>query len=542
MLPVVPLVLTKQASSFRERIQHAHSSVDLWAMGITIVIGGQFFSWNAGLTCGTVSFGLSVLVMGAAYVCLACSLSEISSMLPFAGGAYGLSRCTLGFFPGFILGSCEVLEYILYVSSVNVMLGKTVAAKWPVLEPYVPLVWLAAYVVAFGILTVGGRLFWRINLVFAVALMLQLVIYVVGSATYVDIAQQGGGAQHYVVGGLYEWCASFPMAMWFYVGIEALNTLCNEVDNPRATIPRGQLTAIATVCTSAIAVYFVAISLPPGVASLSSVLNVLNGGFTQILGISDQDASLLNIPALFATMPGLLLATGNIITALAESKLVPYRLHRRHETFGTPARAMAAATTLSFALCFCAMYQQNADTTMYYVSMFFGCMTYISQCIGYIFLSRRYHKMPRSFRSPFGVAGAMYAMIVFSISALSILACQNHSYSSTVAIAGILTALSVYYHGYAKSRQSISEDERKLLFFAHVANHNNAKKKQHQKANRRKKGLFRILAFLGRRRSSVIETSMTKKACKSTSVAPTQMDVATSCSDPTDDLIPSSSN
>ena len=74
---------------------------DIWALGITIVIGGQYFSWNNGLESGFGSFMISTLLMGFAYICLCLCTSELSSAIPFAGGAYGLARCTLGFFQDF---------------------------------------------------------------------------------------------------------------------------------------------------------------------------------------------------------------------------------------------------------------------------------------------------------------------------------------------------------------------------------------------------------------------------------------------------------
>ncbi|KAF0719590.1 hypothetical protein As57867_000918, partial [Aphanomyces stellatus] len=179
-MTVAPFPLKKQRTSFKDRIQHAHSTWDLWAIGITIVLGGHFTSWNAGLAAGTLGFGLAVLVVGLAYVCLACSMAEMTSMLPFAGGVYGLARCTLGFCVGFVLGMCEVLEYILYDASVNVSLGKALAAAWPALEPYQPLVWATSFGLSLTLLSLGGKLYWRFNFSLALVLLLLVLIYVCG--------------------------------------------------------------------------------------------------------------------------------------------------------------------------------------------------------------------------------------------------------------------------------------------------------------------------------------------------------------------------
>jgi len=49
------------------------------------VIGGQYFSWNAGLVAGVGSFGVGTMLIGVAYLMMVCSLAEMTSVLPFAG-------------------------------------------------------------------------------------------------------------------------------------------------------------------------------------------------------------------------------------------------------------------------------------------------------------------------------------------------------------------------------------------------------------------------------------------------------------------------
>ena len=64
---------------------HQTRVVDIWALGITIVIGGQYFNWNEGLSAGFGSYAICTLLIGIAYICLCLCTSELSSALPFAG-------------------------------------------------------------------------------------------------------------------------------------------------------------------------------------------------------------------------------------------------------------------------------------------------------------------------------------------------------------------------------------------------------------------------------------------------------------------------
>lgn len=58
---------------------------DIWALGITIVIGGQYLNFNAGLSAGFGSYSIATFFIGIAYICLCFCTSELSSALPFAG-------------------------------------------------------------------------------------------------------------------------------------------------------------------------------------------------------------------------------------------------------------------------------------------------------------------------------------------------------------------------------------------------------------------------------------------------------------------------
>jgi len=64
------------------------SSFDVWALGISVVIGGQYFSWNFGLAAGFGSYFIAAMIIGFGYLALSLALSEISSGLPFGGGTH----------------------------------------------------------------------------------------------------------------------------------------------------------------------------------------------------------------------------------------------------------------------------------------------------------------------------------------------------------------------------------------------------------------------------------------------------------------------
>ncbi|CAK4116542.1 unnamed protein product [Aphanomyces euteiches] len=109
------------------------SVLEVWAYGVVTVIGGQLFAWNVGLVAGTISYGLGVFVIGMAYLCMVLSTAEVASVVAFRGGVYGLARCTLGFYFGFMVGCCELLEYSLFAASNSILVSQILSGLWPAL-------------------------------------------------------------------------------------------------------------------------------------------------------------------------------------------------------------------------------------------------------------------------------------------------------------------------------------------------------------------------------------------------------------------------
>ncbi|ETV96734.1 hypothetical protein H310_10051 [Aphanomyces invadans] len=468
-------------------------SVDIWAAGVSVVIGGQFFSWNEGLAAGSVSYGVAVSLMGTAYLCLTLSMAEMTSMMPFAGGAYGLGRCTLGFFVGFLLGCCETLEYILYVTCACLTLCRMLADKWPVLTKYKYLVWALTYLVACMPVARGGRPFWMWNRAMAAISLGIILLFCVGSLPFVELHQPAQG-DYVAVGGFSAFMKASPQAAWFFVGIESLNTLSNTVPTPQVTVPRGQVWSMVTLLVTAIWTYLVCLFLPPGMPTLSAELSPLNSGFTRMLNISSETATLLAVPATFATAEGFMLSYSNILVAMANSKLLPTVLSRRHTSYGTPVNALASGTLASFILCF-VVDEWTLDTIVYDTCILFAFMSYVAQCLGYLFLKKHHKRTARLFVSPFGRVGAAFAIVVWVLNAVAVIAFQQDDEASVISALVLVVLCALYYHLYAKHRQSFSEEEQRILLLVHIAIHNAFK---HSSKRRESSKKYTVLSLGGK--------------------------------------------
>jgi hypothetical protein len=78
---------------------------------------GRFeYSLRAGLGYQIIFNVVSAFAMVIYY----CCASELTSTFPFPGGCFGFARCTIGFYPGFLVGC---LELFYYVNSVAISAG-----------------------------------------------------------------------------------------------------------------------------------------------------------------------------------------------------------------------------------------------------------------------------------------------------------------------------------------------------------------------------------------------------------------------------------
>ena len=446
---------------------------DIWALGITIVIGGQYFSWNYGLESGFGSFMISTLLMGFAYICLCLCTSEMSSAIPFAGGAYGLARCTLGFFPGFLIGASEAIEYIFYVSASITFLVNLLCSLNNGLIGYEPIVWLLFYVTACLIYIYGGIWFWRFNMFLAIISIVILLIYCFGSMPFTNLSLNGqytDVGNGWFVGGASSFMLTFPLAAWFYVGVESLNMASDEIEEPKLNIPKGQVSCVLTLFVTSMLTLIVTAALPPGIEELSSAAYPLNNGFSLIFNTTSDMVLILSIPATFATAFGFIFSYSRMISAMSLSKLWPKQLGASHSKTGAPYGGILVGSLLSYLTSLAAYYNTKFALALFNISILAAFVAYSSQCLGYIALQTRYSNLPREFRSPLGIPGAMFSLCVWVLGIICVMFFQQDNYLAVSIYAGIVGVLSIYYLVYAGKRQTISEQERSVLFVAHVVN------------------------------------------------------------------------
>ncbi|GMF41226.1 unnamed protein product [Phytophthora fragariaefolia] len=454
-------------------LKYRHGKLDIFMLGITIVIGGQYFCWNEGINAGIYSFFIAYVLIAAAYITLCCCTAEITGALPFAGGSYGLARCTLGFYPAFMIGCCEALEYIAYVSASVISFVDLIVDSAPSLDAFSPLLWALFYLSALCLQIRGGHVFWIFNLGIAVVSLLVVVIYCVGSLAFVDFPEYGADSNFEFVDGFQGFMKALPLAAWFFVGVEALSLSSDQVDQPKKIVPIAQVSCVVTLFATGLVVYFVTASLPPGLAVLPTELVPFNRGFTLMFKIPHRVATVLSLPATYATAFGFMWCYGKLIVAMAMSRLLPKFLSKMTKENETPYGALLAGSAISYALCIISYFVPAVGKNLFRICILSAFMSYSGQCVGYISLKFNYRNIKSSeFQSPFGIGGAVFSMVIWVVAIVGVVAFQNNGGVEIMTFSIICTLLTAFYFGYARKRQTFSAAENRVMLVAHVTKFN----------------------------------------------------------------------
>ncbi|KAF1327278.1 putative transporter, partial [Globisporangium splendens] len=445
----------------------------IWMLGITIAIGGQYFPWNAGLAAGFYGYLIAYVLIAGTYLTLCCCTAEITGALAFAGGAYGLSRCTLGFFPGFFIGCCEALEYITYVATTTLFLADMIVKSVPSLHGYEPLIWLAFYISALWIRIVGGRVFWRFNLVLGGISFVIVLLFCFGSLPFVNWeASVARNSSAFFVDDFNGFMKALPIAAWFFVGVEALSLTSDNADKPRNNVPVAQVACVTSLMVTGIMVLCITVALPyPG--EIAAEFAPLNDGIIMFSHFSEKYAMLLSVPATYATAFGFTWCYGKLIHAMATSCLLPPVLAKHSKRYGTPHVALVAGSALSYAICLVVYLHPMVGKYLFSICMTSAFLAYTGQCIGYISLKKNYKNIKSShFQNPFGIYGAMFSMFVWLLGIASIAGFQGNSGVEIEAFGFLALSVTAFYFVYAKKRQKFSPQENKVLLVAHVIKFN----------------------------------------------------------------------
>lgn len=177
----------------------------------------------------------SYAIVAVGYLCLVLCLAELTSIMAFAGGAYGYIRCSVSPFLGYLLGCCEWLQNNMFVISCvsSMAFAITEATRQPRALEILDFFIIYLFLLMFHIR--GGRYFWMAMSACAILTVAVILLYILASFTadpnffhtnittdkhYRFKTDNGGHVFH----ELYLPC-------WFFIGCETLTIAGAKIAN-----------------------------------------------------------------------------------------------------------------------------------------------------------------------------------------------------------------------------------------------------------------------------------------------------------------------
>ncbi len=385
----------------------------LAGLGVAYVISGDYAGWNFGLAQG--GWGgllIATLLMGLMYTAMIFSLAELSTAMPTAGGGYTFARRAMGQWGGFLTGTAILIEYAVAPAAIVCFIGGYlesldlfgIKAGWPV--------YLVFYAVFVGVHLIGVGEALKVMFAITAVAVVGLVIFVVGMIGHFDASnltdiKPDPGNSDFLPFGISGVLAAFVYGIWFFLAVEGVPLAAEETDKPERDMPKGMITAMLVLLTTAALM----LTLAPGGGGAKAIADSDNPLVTAAdaagAGTIADIVNYIGLAGLIASFFSIIFAYSRQLFALSRAGYLPKALS---VTTGrdVPAVALIVPGVIGFVL---AAITEDGST-MINVAVFGATVSYVLMTLSHIVLRVREPELERPYRTPGGVATSGIAFVL----------------------------------------------------------------------------------------------------------------------------------
>ena len=357
----------------------------VWALGVGIVLVGEFMGWNFTIARGgSIGSIIAVWTIAIMYIAIVMMTNEMSSVMPEAGGQYTMAKFLLGPLAAFNVGLMAVLEYAMLEAADVVVVGDILQSLNPAIKvlPFIILsliflTWMNYHGV-YATLT--------LNFIITAAAFLSVIVLLFATnfynpnTTLIKLKQMTDGLPYGFLGVL----AAMQFAIWFFLGIEGTAMAATECRSAERSLPLGSIIGLLTLLIGATIAWYVC----------SGLID------TKTLGLSPYplyDAAIATgklyvvISLFVGTLLSCLASANGCIndasrawSALSSDAILPDVFAKIHPKYNTPYRSILFLLPISIAFAFTGMLDQIIT-----FSIFSALLIYILTA----FMMLRFRKM-----------------------------------------------------------------------------------------------------------------------------------------------------
>lgn len=319
--------------SQRQLKQGSVGWVLLIGLGVAYVISGDFVGWNFGLAQG--GWGgmfIATILVAIMYLCLCLSMSEMSTMMPTAGGGYSFARLAFGPFGGYLTGTAILIEYAIAPAAIAVFIGAYCESLFGINGW---MIYLACYLIFMGIHLKGAG--EALSIIFAITsiAVLALIVFIAAMLPHFQFSNlfnisttSAAGANAFLPNGYIGIWAAVPFAIWFFLAVEGVPLAAEEAKEPQKSLPRGLIGAMLILTTFALLILILGV----GAAGADTLKNSGAPLFDALITVYGKDSWLatfvnfVGLAGLIASFFSIIYAYSRQIFALSRAGYLPTSL------------------------------------------------------------------------------------------------------------------------------------------------------------------------------------------------------------------------
>jgi len=446
--------------------------LDIWALGVGVVITGEYFGWNAALkeNNGPIAVLIASLIVCLLYLTWVLALSELSVAMPFAGGPLAYGRRAGGPALGFLMGWSMYLECQFATIGTALATGGYIAFLVNPADPSNTVIVcsaLATVVVFFVLHVLGVKEQSAVMVLMTYGAILGLVIFWCLAATNFQWERIWTHPLLPAAKGWRSVLDALPYALWWLVIIETVALAAEEAHEPHRTIPRGMVWAQLTLIVLVVLTWLFAC----GAVDDSSTLAVTDDGkdvsypLAKVIGsipvgkspLAVYGFGIIAIFGMIASYHGMIYGTSRQAFALGRSGYLPLILGEVHAARRTPVPALVASSSITAVCVVANLWFPDAILLAILVSTLTALVWYILAIWCLFTLRRREPEMFSKYRAP------LVIVLPVAVVVLSVFAAWTYGGSNTKvlpATAMLYIAGLAYYLLWSRARiQSAAPEE-----------------------------------------------------------------------------------
>jgi ethanolamine permease len=333
----------------------------VWALGVGIVLVGEYTGWNfAADKGGTLAALIICWVVGLLYTAVAMIDSEVTSTVAAAGGQYAQAKHIVGPLMAFNVALYLVFAYTMLEVSNAIVVADTIKAYAG--EGFTD--WHYRGIIATIIMVLAALNYRGVLMTLNVNLVITAFAYLAIIVLFFSVQPWSQG-EVLKLGQMvtpenalpYGWLgviAGFHWGIWYYLGIEGTTQAAEEVRSPARSLPYGTMAGMITLLIGASLTWYVCASLMPWQYLGFTYFPLLDAG--KLTGSKTLEFLMFAATVLAATASanGCINDAARAWFSLGRDRYIPSWFSAVHPKYRTPYRSILFLVPIALAFAFTA--------------------------------------------------------------------------------------------------------------------------------------------------------------------------------------------